>query len=176
VWEEVFDLSAGSYDDPALRFFDLNASALVAQVDVPVGASVLDVATGTGKVALEAARAVGPRGSVIGVDVSASMLERARRKASNLPLEFKKMDATRLSFPDRSFDVVLWGHAVTFLKGDMLPALQEFHRVPQARRTGRLLKFHEQGIHSDQHDAPTPSSTAPSPEAADGKSKMDRDA
>ena len=127
LWDEVFDLSADSYDHPALRFFDLNARALVREVEIPAGAAVLDVATGTGKVAVEAARIVGPEGRVIGVDASAGMLERARRKAGNLPLEFRRMDGNVLSFPDETFDVVLCGHALTFLNADR--AIREFHRI-----------------------------------------------
>lgn len=64
--------SADFYDDPApaLRFFDLTAVTLAREAEIPAGATVLDVATGTGKVAVEAASAVDPRGRVIGVNVT----------------------------------------------------------------------------------------------------------
>jgi SAM-dependent methyltransferase len=127
LWAEVFDLSADSYDHPALRFFDLNARALVREVGLPAGAAVLDVATGTGKVAVEAAHVVGPQGRVIGVDVSAGMLERASQRATDLPVEFVRMDATSLSFPDETFDVALCGHALAFLDAERV--LRELHRV-----------------------------------------------
>jgi ubiquinone/menaquinone biosynthesis C-methylase UbiE len=45
---------------------------------------VLDVATGTGLVALAAARVVGPGGRVTGIDLSSAMLARAAEKAGEL--------------------------------------------------------------------------------------------
>src|SRR5947209_13248218 len=44
------------------------------------GSRVLDVATGTGDLALELSRRVGPQGQVVGLDFSEAMLERARSK------------------------------------------------------------------------------------------------
>src|SRR4051795_7712912 len=52
------------------------------------GARVLDVATGTGDLALEFAGRVAPGGEVIGTDFSEEMLERARAKAPNLRFEW----------------------------------------------------------------------------------------
>src|ERR687883_75417 len=48
------------------------------------GDRVLDVATGTGDLALELARRVGPDGEVVGSDFSEGMLERARLKAAGV--------------------------------------------------------------------------------------------
>jgi ubiquinone/menaquinone biosynthesis C-methylase UbiE len=56
----AFDLASTTYDEPTLRFFDMHAPAHVRKAQIHEGARVLDVATGTGKVALEAARVVGP--------------------------------------------------------------------------------------------------------------------
>ena len=73
------------------------------------GARVLDVGTGTGNVAIAAARHVGGHGRVVAVDLSAAMLAQARRKAGSLPIEFLEMDAEALQFDDATFDVVLGG-------------------------------------------------------------------
>jgi demethylmenaquinone methyltransferase/2-methoxy-6-polyprenyl-1,4-benzoquinol methylase len=54
---------------------------------VGAGASVLDACCGTGDLALELARRVGPGGEVIGVDFSEGMLDRARAKAAAAGVE-----------------------------------------------------------------------------------------
>src|SRR5689334_12609359 len=54
---------------------------LVDLARIEPGARVLDVATGLGEPALTAARRAGPRGNVLGVDLSAAMLELARERA-----------------------------------------------------------------------------------------------
>jgi len=130
----VFNLASDTYDQSPLRFFDLNAAALIREAQIPEGARVLDVATGTGKVALAAARAVGPRGRVVGIDLSAGMLDRARQKAGNLPVEFLEMDAEALRFDDSSFDIVLCGMGIFFLP-DMVRGMRGIHRVlrPEGR-------------------------------------------
>jgi ubiquinone/menaquinone biosynthesis C-methylase UbiE len=124
----AFDLAAADYDAALRRCFDLHAIALVREAQVPLGARVLDVAAGTGKVALEAARAVGPSGHVVGVDLSAGMLAQARRKPGDLSVEFRQMDAEALEFPDGAFDVVLCGFGV-FFPPDIVRGVQEMRRV-----------------------------------------------
>ncbi len=124
----AFDLAADDYDAPLRRCFDVHAIALVREAQVPLGARVLDVAAGTGKAALEAARAVGPSGHVVGVDLSGGMLARARRKAGDLPVEFGQMDAEALEFADGTFDVVLCGFGV-FFPPDIVRGMQEMRRV-----------------------------------------------
>ncbi len=131
----AFNLASDTYDEPALRCFDLHALALAREAQVHEGARVLDVATGTGKVAFAVARVVGTNGRVIGVDLSEGMLAQARRKAGDLPVEFRLMDAERLEFEDATFDVVLCGFAIWFLP-DILRGIREMRRV--LRPGGRL--------------------------------------
>src|ERR1700722_11858202 len=59
---------------------------LVKRAALPVGAAVLDCATGTGDLAFEFARAVGPSGRVTGIDFCEPMLVGAREKAAQLQL------------------------------------------------------------------------------------------
>jgi SAM-dependent methyltransferase len=56
---------------------------------------VLDIGCGAGETSLELARAVGPQGSVLGVDLSAPLLDLARRRAAaaGLPVRFVRADA-----------------------------------------------------------------------------------
>jgi SAM-dependent methyltransferase len=67
---------------------------------------VLDIATGTGHIAIAASQIVGSEGRVIGIDISAGMLEQTRNKVEALGLkniEFQLADAELLNFPTNSF-------------------------------------------------------------------------
>ncbi len=78
------------------------------------GSRVLDVATGTGDLALEIARRVGPGGEVVGSDFSEGMLDRARAKAapqsgSGVRPRFEWADAMALPYDDGTFDAATVG-------------------------------------------------------------------
>ena len=119
-----YDRIAGAYDDHRMPLSPRLAEALVREAAIFEGAWVLDVGTGTGNVAFAAARFVGPRGRVVGVDLSSAMLAEARRKGADLPVEFQEMDAEALQFGDATFDAALGG-----LLPDIVPAMREMHRV-----------------------------------------------
>lgn len=96
---------SGDYSKVAWQTVPL-AEALIEAVDVRPGSTVLDVATGTGHVALAAARRFC---ETTGVDYVPSFIEMARRRAEseNLPVRFEVGDAEALDFADNSFDYVL---------------------------------------------------------------------
>jgi demethylmenaquinone methyltransferase/2-methoxy-6-polyprenyl-1,4-benzoquinol methylase len=71
------------------------------------GASALDVATGTGDLALELTRRVGPAGRVVGVDFAEAMLAIARDKAPGA--QFESGNALDLPYPDDEFDAATVG-------------------------------------------------------------------
>jgi demethylmenaquinone methyltransferase/2-methoxy-6-polyprenyl-1,4-benzoquinol methylase len=95
------------------------------------GDRVLDACCGTGDLAV-AAQAAGS-GSVVGVDFSERMLERARRKAPGL--EFVQADVLALPFEDGGFDAAVVGFGVRNVE-DLEGALRELRRV--LRPGGRL--------------------------------------
>jgi demethylmenaquinone methyltransferase/2-methoxy-6-polyprenyl-1,4-benzoquinol methylase len=79
--------------------------SVVAACALGPGMAAIDVATGTGKLAGNLADRVGPFGRVVGIDLSAGMLERARDAGSDAPwLEFVEADALALPAADASFD------------------------------------------------------------------------
>jgi ubiquinone/menaquinone biosynthesis C-methylase UbiE len=104
-----YDALAASYDHFTEMFSGPLATRIVELAAVCPTDHVLDVATGSGIVAFQAARTTGTGGKVVGVDLSEGMLATARRKARKAQLEvtFVKGDAEGLEFPDMSFDVVL---------------------------------------------------------------------
>jgi demethylmenaquinone methyltransferase / 2-methoxy-6-polyprenyl-1,4-benzoquinol methylase len=78
-------------------------SAAVRRARLQGAEDVLDLATGTGDLALAFRRRV--RGRVVGLDFSKGMLEVAAKKVSPLGVELVRGDALALPFPDASFDV-----------------------------------------------------------------------
>jgi demethylmenaquinone methyltransferase / 2-methoxy-6-polyprenyl-1,4-benzoquinol methylase len=90
------------------------------------GDSVLDVATGTGDLAVELARRVGAGGEVIGSDFSEQMLEHARRKAPELRWEWG--NALDLAYEDERFDAVTVGFGARNFS-DLDRGLAEMTRV-----------------------------------------------
>jgi len=82
------------------------------------GSTVLDVATGTGQQVFAFAK----RGhNVIGVDLTESMLEIARKHNKGGLVKFEAADATRLRFGENSFDV----SCISFALHDMPPKIRE---------------------------------------------------
>jgi demethylmenaquinone methyltransferase/2-methoxy-6-polyprenyl-1,4-benzoquinol methylase len=98
------------------------------------GDSALDVATGTGDLALALARRTGEAGSVTGSDFSERMLELARRKSSRV--RFETGDALALPYADDSFDAATVGFGARNF-ADLERGLSEMARV--VRPGGRVV-------------------------------------
>jgi demethylmenaquinone methyltransferase / 2-methoxy-6-polyprenyl-1,4-benzoquinol methylase len=110
----------------------------VDRAEVGPGSNALDVCCGTGDLALELRRKIGPDGRVVGCDFSEPMLELARRKSGDqgLPVEFGWADALDLPYGDASFDAVTVGFGARNL-ADLERGLTEMARV--LRPGGRLV-------------------------------------
>jgi ubiquinone/menaquinone biosynthesis C-methylase UbiE len=130
--EERWDKAASRYGRIGPPFFQTCAKQLVELTPLKSGNKVLDVATGTGFVALEAAPKVGVDGHVTGIDISGSVIEKAKENAKVCGLsnvDFIKMDAEKLEFPDNSFDVVTCGISLCCILPGQVKALKEMYRV-----------------------------------------------
>jgi SAM-dependent methyltransferase len=96
---------------PLETFTTPSAAQLVLRAGVVAGQRVLDVACGTGVVAVTAARA---GAKVSGLDLTPQLLERAKENAAlaGVTIDFHQGDAEQLPFDDGAFDVVLsqYGH------------------------------------------------------------------
>ncbi len=138
----MFDRIAGVYD--------LMNSAMTAglhhqwreravdRAEIGPGSDALDLCCGTGDLALELRRRIGPDGRVVGSDFSEPMLELARRKSGEqgLPVEFGWADALELPYGNDSFDAVTIGFGARNL-GDLDKGLSEMVRV--LRPGGRVV-------------------------------------
>jgi demethylmenaquinone methyltransferase/2-methoxy-6-polyprenyl-1,4-benzoquinol methylase len=98
------------------------------------GGRALDVACGTGDLAIELARRVGPTGTVVGSDFSEAMLERARQKSSAVTWEWA--NALELPYPDGGFDAATVGFGARNFS-DLDRGLAELARV--VRPGGRVV-------------------------------------
>ncbi|MCT7955115.1 class I SAM-dependent methyltransferase [Laspinema palackyanum] len=88
-------------------FHPIVAHHLIQCADIQPGQHILDIATGTGLVAIEAAQIVGNSGSVVGVDLSEGMLRRSQAKitaAALTNIELQQGDIETIDFPNNSFD------------------------------------------------------------------------
>jgi SAM-dependent methyltransferase len=104
--------SSGNYPEVA-HMIESAAERLVAAADVQPGQDVLDVATGSGNVALLAAQ----RGArVTGLDITPELFEAARRRASEagVEIDWVEGDAEELPYQDDSFDRVLSAFGTMF--------------------------------------------------------------
>lgn len=100
------------------------------------GGRALDVATGTGDLALELAGRVAPGGEVVGIDFSERMLELARAKAAGGRVRFESGNALALTFADGEFDAATVGFGARNFS-DLERGLSEMARV--VRPGGRVV-------------------------------------
>jgi len=135
----MFDRIAGVYD----RLNSVMTAGLhhewrrraVTLASVGSGSRVLDVATGTGDLAFELARQIGPGGQVVGADFSEQMLTIARRKgdggasgAGAAPVRFEQANALLLPHATNEFDAATVGFGVRNFS-DLDQGLRELARV-----------------------------------------------
>lgn len=95
------------------------------------GMRVLDLASGSGHPAIDVARRVGPKGSVIASDFAPEMVEATQRRVTDAGLtnvETRVVDMERIEFPDESFDAATCRFGVMFCPQPE-KALQEIRRV-----------------------------------------------
>ena len=131
--QKYYSWRASNYDAGA-GFEVVHHAEALRLAHVQEGQRVLDVACGTGRGAVGLAQAVGARGKVEALDLSAAMLNQARAKLEKLRLSdrvhFKQGNARQLPFPDETFDLVYNGYMFDLIPLDgFLPILKEFERV-----------------------------------------------
>jgi len=126
-----WDRAAATYEQGWQKQLEPAQTLLLELAALRPGERVLDLACGTGLVTFRAADAVGPRGEVIGTDISDAMIEQCTRAAGERGLArvaFRRMEAEKLDFPDASFDAVLCGLGMMYVV-DFEGSIREMHRV-----------------------------------------------
>jgi len=142
----VFDSVAARYD----IMNDVMSAGLhrvwkamtISQANVRPGQRVLDVASGTGDLALAFAKKVGPHGKVVMTDINGQMLSRGRNRLidAGYPTEAVVCDAEHLPFPEAEFDLVTVAFGLRNMT-DKLAALKQMHRVLKPGGKLMVLEF-----------------------------------
>ena len=114
------------------------AAILIDRAGVQAGMRIVDVGCGCGATTIAFAQKVGPGGHVLGVDISAPMLARARQIApAGVPADFVLADATVYPFDPASFDLLVSRFGVMFFAD---PALS-FGNIRKALRPSGRVAF-----------------------------------
>lgn len=108
---------------------------VAARAQVPEGGTMLDIATGTGAIALAALRKY-PKSTIYAVDFSERMLAEAAGRPGAAAITWQHADANDLPFGDRSFDAVTHGYLLRNVD-DVERVLEEQYRV--LRPGGRIV-------------------------------------
>ncbi len=123
---QFYDEHARRFMGPIFRRFAKRAAKIS-----PAGKQVLDIGTGSGRLAIELAKAR-PDWQITGIDISEDMLKLARQNAARMGLadriDFKQASADALPFPDGFFDLAV-SNASLHLWSDPLKVFNELARV-----------------------------------------------
>lgn len=125
----MFDHAASGYDR-AERITALGSGAwyrrdVLRRNGLRAGMTLLDVAAGTGLVAVEGQRLIGPAGRLLALDPSPGMLAELRKK---LDVETIEAYAESIPLPADHVDFISMGYALRHV-GDLDQAFAEYHRV-----------------------------------------------
>ncbi len=140
--EEMFDNIASTYDTLNHRLsWDIDKywrRKAIGLLRPHSPQSVLDIATGTGDFAIQAARMLNPR-QLVGVDISEGMMQVGREKVAGMGLDgvirFQREDCLGLSFADNTFDAVTAAFGIRNFQ-NLEQGLREMCRV--LRKGGHL--------------------------------------
>jgi demethylmenaquinone methyltransferase/2-methoxy-6-polyprenyl-1,4-benzoquinol methylase len=153
--DEKADHVKGVFDSVASRYDimnDLMSGGLhrlwkrrtIDQAGVRPGHTVLDLAGGTGDLALRFARQVGPRGHVVLADINAAMLEQGRRRLVNAGiagnLTIAQVNAENLPFETGTFDRITMAFGLRNVT-DKDAALASMYRVLKPGGKALILEF-----------------------------------
>ncbi|MDR3467611.1 MAG: methyltransferase domain-containing protein [Xanthobacteraceae bacterium] len=112
--------------------------ALVTRAAVRPGERIIDVGCGCGASSVDLAQLVGPGGEVVGVDISAEMLARARARApATLPVSYLLADAAAHAFPPGASDLLFSRFGVMFFP----EPVAAFRNLAAALKPGGRLTF-----------------------------------
>jgi len=145
ILKSTFNTVADGYENEALRFFSKSACYMAECFKFKGKENVLDVATGTGHMALAISKHL-PKGKVTGIDFSEGMLSQAKAKADKAKVknvQFLEMDMQALEFPKEHFDAVSCAFGIFFVE---YIAGQLKHILEKIKPSGKIIISHSMKI------------------------------
>jgi ubiquinone/menaquinone biosynthesis C-methylase UbiE len=127
----IFDRSAATYDSVGVAWFTPIAEQLVREIAPRTGERALDIGSGRGAALLPLAEAIGPTGTVTGIDLSIGMVEALRAEVAARGLttvDVHKDDAMAPDLDPAAFDLVT-SSLVLFFLPDPAVALRNWYRL-----------------------------------------------
>ncbi len=137
---ENYDFISGIYDALIAPLEQRQADMALRELDIRGGESVLEIGSGTGRALSRIAALCGKGGRASGIDISPKMCALARKRLAREGFDaaIACADATKLPYPDSSFDAVFSSFAIElFDTADMASVLSESFRV--LKPGGRLV-------------------------------------
>jgi SAM-dependent methyltransferase len=135
-WNDRAGQTWAELSDPLDRVLAPFVPLLMNEVAPIEGGRILDVGCGSGAVTRASARLAGPRGSALGIDISAPLIAAAKvRSAGEEGTDFLEADAQTYRFAPQSFDAIVSRFGVMFF-ADPVAAFGNLH---QAARPGATL-------------------------------------
>lgn len=138
MYKNTFNAVSDGYGHSSMRFFYESAKAAPSYLNLNGDEHVLDVATGTGYVALSLAKAL-PEGHVTGIDFSQGMLTQAMKHRDGKGIRnvtFCEMDMEAIDFQDKHFDAAVCAFSIFFIT-DMKKQL--IHVMRKVKDGGNIL-------------------------------------
>ena len=128
---KLFDDRSSTFDKSTGRAMKMLTRILLREINILKNPVCLDIGSGTGISTFELSRKIQNKGTIIGIDISPSMIEVAKRNASQQgfkDIEFRVGDAEQLDFTDSMFDLVICNMTLHYIP-DKMRSLREMHRV-----------------------------------------------
>ncbi len=126
-----WDKAAGWYEQYWQRQLEPAQARLLERVQLKPGEQVLDIACGSGWLSFQMSDAVIPGGRLTATDISDRMIGLAAQAAAErniTNIDFRRMEAEELSFPDHSFDVTICSLGLMYVT-DTQQSVDEMYRV-----------------------------------------------
>ncbi len=140
---DAFDFIVDDYDNYMAKTNHLNAQKkIIALLAKEINGEVLDVATGTGSIALSIAKISNTK--VTGADISEKMIEKAKEKGKkvNASVDFLVNDIEKSTFSDNRFDTIVCCLGILWFT-DKKKALKEMKRI--CKKDGKIILIEEEG-------------------------------
>jgi arsenite methyltransferase len=133
-------------------------SETIRHLNLSPGERVLDIGCGPGFLCESIGEIVGPKGTIVGIDISADLIARCNGRKTSTCLSYEVGDATKLNQPNASFDVVVCTQVAEYVTdidrvfSEALRVLKPNGRTVFVATDWRTVVFRQSKTHVGSHD------------------------